>query len=233
MRELEEMIAIAKEHGVKVYVGYNKNVTKYVRLARQFAAKNPGSETTFIHNNAYKPSELGECFERNAEGMLKNMAIHELALLVTYYGVRADNIASVVADKEYSDMQTIGKYTDFAKVGWKITTKDGNSVSVYANRCGGSYSNAIVSVDGVEKFKSVTPDRALEAKCAQSAKKNPDWMPYFALQHDDYITLKSKVCSHILSDAPGYPEGIATIDIACEALKVAEMLTPILKKQLA
>jgi len=26
-----------------------------------------------------------ECFERNAEGMLKNMAIHELALLATYW----------------------------------------------------------------------------------------------------------------------------------------------------
>ena len=31
--------------------------------------------------------DLGECFERNAEGMLKNMTIHEIALLVSFYDV--------------------------------------------------------------------------------------------------------------------------------------------------
>ena len=52
----------------------------------------------------------------------RSQAVHELALLTTYYGVRADNIASVVADKEYSECLTLpgfsdGKdYTDFAKV---------------------------------------------------------------------------------------------------------------------
>ena len=32
-----------------------------------------GASITFIHNNAYTPTELGECFERNSEGILKNM----------------------------------------------------------------------------------------------------------------------------------------------------------------
>ena len=103
-------------------MGYNKNVTKYVTLAREFEvkirdhsftwfhpnnqpkaasptcsrglvgwlvgcqythtyarmpihfqAKTPGAVTTFVHNNAYKREELPECFERNSEGMLKNM----------------------------------------------------------------------------------------------------------------------------------------------------------------
>ena len=106
--ELEEMAAYAEDKGVAVYMGYNKNVTKYVTLAREFEAKTPGAVTTFIHNNAYGTDELGECFERNSEGMLKNMAVHELALLVTYYGVTADTIESVVADKEYSNCLTIG-----------------------------------------------------------------------------------------------------------------------------
>merc|ERR1712054_492323 len=122
-------------------MGYNKNVTPYVKKALEFERKTSGASTTFIHNNAYKTEELAECFERNAEGMLKNMAIHELALLVTFHGVKASNIAEVVADKEYSDLQTHGKLTD------------GSQVSVKANRCGGSYSNAVVSVDGVEKFR--------------------------------------------------------------------------------
>jgi MFS superfamily sulfate permease-like transporter len=42
-------------------------------------------------NNPYENTlaSLGECFERNAEGMLKNMAIHELALPVSFYEVSA------------------------------------------------------------------------------------------------------------------------------------------------
>lgn len=66
--ELEEMRAYAKEKGVSVFMGYNKNVTPYVRKALEAAKANPGSVTTYVHNNAYKESELPECFERNAEG---------------------------------------------------------------------------------------------------------------------------------------------------------------------
>uniref|UniRef100_A0A7S2XX34 Gfo/Idh/MocA-like oxidoreductase N-terminal domain-containing protein n=1 Tax=Fibrocapsa japonica TaxID=94617 RepID=A0A7S2XX34_9STRA len=223
--ELEGMAAYAAENGARVFMGYNKNVTKYVTLAREFEAANEGASTTFIHNNAYKPEELAECFERNCEGMLKNMAVHELALLVTYYDVSVDNIESVSWDEEYTSCQKIGDYTDFDKIGFTVTTKSGKTVSVKANRCGGSYSNAICEVGGSEAFKSVTPDAELEAVVATKQAANPDWMPYFFLQHDDYITLKERVSSHIAEGKEGYPDGIATIDIAIETLKVAEFLT--------
>merc|ERR1711988_1340518 len=202
-----------------------------------FARKQKGeTTTTYYHNNAYKPDGLPECFERNAEGMLKNMAIHELALLATYFGVTVDNIASVTPDEEFSDCLTLtgpsGKeFTDFAKVGFTVTTKDGGKVTVKADRCGsttGGGSIGIVSVDGVEKFRSITPDAALQEKCDALAKADPQMMPFFSLQHDDYITLKERATAHILSGAPGAPEGMATIEIALEALKVAEYLTPML-----
>ena len=54
-------------------MGYNKNVTPYVRKALEEAKKAPGSVTTYVHNNAYTEAELPECFERNSEGLLKNM----------------------------------------------------------------------------------------------------------------------------------------------------------------
>lgn len=139
--ELEEMMAYAKKKGVKVYVGYNKNVTKYVRLALEFQNSTPGASTTFVHNNAYQETELAECFERNAEGILKNMAIHELALLVTYYDVRVDTVSEVIPDKEYSRRLTLngptsGKaFTDFSRVGFTVTTKGGKTVTVRADRC--------------------------------------------------------------------------------------------------
>jgi len=239
VQELEEMKEYAASKGVPVYMGYNKNVAKYVRDALEFEQKTPGAATTFIHNNAYKEEELPECFERNAEGMLKNMAIHELALLATFYGVTVDNIKSVEPDTEYTNCITLdgpsGKsFTDFASVGFTVTTKNPpKSVTVKANRCGsteGGGSVASVSVEGVEKFQSVTPDKELKKICDKKAKEDPEMMPYFALQHDDYITLKERATAHILSGAEGAPEGMATIEIAVEALKTAEYLTPLLKE---
>ena len=216
-------------------------MTKYVTDA--LAAEKSlgaGATTAFYHNNAYQKHELGECFERNAEGMLKNMAVHELALLVTYYGVKGDNIASIDVDKKYSSCQTLrggdtgAPFTDFDAIGFTVTTTEGKTVSVYADRCGdaggGGYSEAIVSVNGEEKFRSMTPDDELKAVVASKQATNPDWMPYFHLQHDDYVTLKERVCAACLSGSR--PEGIATIDIAIETLKVAEYLTPTLRKEL-
>jgi hypothetical protein len=211
-----------------------------VLKALDFEKKTPGATTKFVHNNAYKEEELGECFERNAEGMLKNMAIHELALLATYYGVTVENIESVTPDAEYSRCLTLtgpsGKeFTDFAKIGFTVKTKDGKTVTVNADRCGsteGGDSKAIVSVDGKEVYRSVTPDDELKKVCDASAKADPEMMPYFFLQHDDYITLKERATAHILSGAPGAPEGMATIDIAVEALRCAEYLTPMLQAAL-
>ena len=48
------------------------------------------------------------------------------------------------------------------------------------------------------------------------------------MQHDDYITLKKLSTSHTIAEAAGAPEGMATLDIAIDALKVAEYLTPVL-----
>ena len=38
--------------------------------------------------------------------VLKNMAVHELALAVTYYGVTAESIASVEGDRSFSVCET-------------------------------------------------------------------------------------------------------------------------------
>lgn len=71
--ELQSMKEEAEAAGVEVLMGYNKNVCKYVSKTREFAAGVEGSHVTFVSNNAYENTaeSLGECFERNAEGMLK------------------------------------------------------------------------------------------------------------------------------------------------------------------
>jgi len=192
----------------------------------------PSAATTFCANNAYKREELDECFERNSEGMLKNMAVHELALLVTFYGVKLETIKSVTADKEFSICETRGAYTDFSAIGFTIETTEGKFVTVKSDRCGGSFNEAIVTVDGEEKFRSTTPDAELEKAVAAMEAASPGLMPYFYLQDEDYITLKERCCKHIVDGTAGTPPGIATIEIAIDTLKVAEYLKPELEKQL-
>jgi hypothetical protein len=99
----------------RVFVGFNKNVTPYVTKALAFAAETPNSHINFVHNNSYTKEELGECFSRNSEGMLKNMAIHELCLLVSFYDVRVDTVFKIEADKAKSEKLTINGVTDFGE----------------------------------------------------------------------------------------------------------------------
>ena len=236
--ELEQMMNEAADAGVEVLMGYNKNVCKYVRKTREYAETVDGSHVTFVSNNAYEntPESLGECFERNAEGMLKNMAIHELALLVSFYDVSVDNIAEVIADKEFSSMQTLkgpsgADFTDFDKIKFTIKTKNGKQVSVAADRCGGTDSYATVSdASGEEVFRYYMPDDEDKAHVKELEAKYPTAMPYFFTQDPDYITVKERVAKHTVDGQPA--EGVATIKIAVETLKVAEYLTPILQEQL-
>jgi len=237
--ELEAMRKTASERGVDVLMGYNKNVCKYVSKVRAHAETVENSHVTFVSNNTYENTaeSLGECFERNAEGMLKNMAIHELALLVSFYDVSVDNIESVTADKEFSSMQTLkgpsGKeWTDFDKIKFTIKTKTGKEVSVQADRCGGDTSYATVTdSSGAEVFRHSMPDEEDKANVSVLEAKYPGAMPYFFSQDPDYITVKDRVANLCANGVEA--TGVATIDIACETLRVAEYLTPTLREQLS
>lgn len=236
--ELEAMKKEAADADVAVLMGYNKNVCKYVTKTREFASTVDDGHVTFVSNNTYEPTaeSLGECFERNAEGMLKNMAIHELALLVSFYDVSVDNIESVTADKEFSSMQTLAgpsgkEWTDFDKIKFTIKTKTGKEVSVQADRCGGDTSYATVTNGaGEELFRHSMPDEDDKANVAVLEKKYPGAMPYFFSQDPDYTTVKERVAAFCATGEEA--KGIATVDIACETLRVAEYLVPILQEQL-
>lgn len=235
--ELQAMKEEAAKAGVKVLMGYNKNVCKYVTKAREYADANPGTHVTLVSNNAYEntPESLGECFERNAEGMLKNMAIHELALLVSFFDVTVENIESATADKSFSNCQTLkgpsGKeFTDFDKIKFTIKTKTGKEVSVQADRCGGDVSWAMVEKDGKEVFRHSMPDEEDKANVKTLEAEYPGAMPYFFSQDPDYITVKERVAAYCAKGEE--PTGIATIEVAVETLRVAEHLTPLFKEQL-
>ena len=237
--ELEQMRDKAKAAGVKVFMGFNKNVSSYLTLSQEYAKTAGKCDVTFLHNNNYQntETELAECFERNAEGMLKNMAIHELAILVTFYGVTVDSIEKVEANKEFSSCKTLkgpssGKdFTDFDKLKFKIVTKGGIEVNVAADRCGGDDSVGIITdaSSGKDLARYTMPDNDTVAAIDTLKAKYGNAMPYFFAQDPDYLKLKALVAQNCVDDSP--TDGVATIDVAVETLKVAEYLTPILQKQ--
>jgi len=244
LRELQEMKDLAERHGVKVYLGYNKNVTPYVQKAVQLSKQVKGSHVFFCHNNSYQPNDLPEVFTRNSEGMLKNMAIHELALLVTFFGVTVQTINTfkVNTNKLFSEKITIWKpgtqmpnpeyITDFSRVAFKITTYNGTVVSVMADRCGGNVSFAVVKDhygQEIEKFEFPSPEE--QTNIDRLVQANPDTMPYFFIQQDDYRELKNRVVNSVL-DGVGDAQGVATIAIGIEAMKLAEFATEQLNRAL-
>lgn len=240
--ELEQMKDKANNAGVKVFMGFNKNVSSYLTNSKAFATKYDGKcDIEFLHNNNYEDTEasLSECFERCAEGMLKNMAIHELAIAVTYFGVTVDNIDAVEANKDFSSCKTLigpvskKEFVDFDKLKFKIRTKTGIEVIIAADRCGGDDSVGIVtdSKSGEELCRYIMPDEGTVAAIPELKAKYGDAMAYFFAQDPDYLALKQLVTNNIIDGSPA--EGVATIDIALETLKVAEYLTPILQEKLS
>jgi hypothetical protein len=95
------------------------------------------------------------------------MAVHELCLAVTYYGVTAANIARVEVDRAFSCVEERGGRVDFRRLGFTLTTDAGASLAIRADRCGGNSSAAVVTAPGgAELFRAATPDAALEAEVA-------------------------------------------------------------------
>ena len=61
---------------------------------------------------------------------------------------------------------------------------------------------------------------------------SPPPPPLAHLTQLPHLILQERTSAHILAGKPGPPEGVATIDIAVEALKCAEYLTPLLTEAL-
>jgi hypothetical protein len=121
-------------------------------------------------------------------------------------------------------------WTDFDKIKFTIKTKSGNEVSVSADRCGGTDSFATVTKGDEEVFRYYMPDEEDEKLVKELTAKYPTAMPYFFTQDPDYVTVKERVAKHTVDGQPA--EGIATIEVAIETLRVAEYLTPMLQEQL-
>ncbi|KAJ1461682.1 hypothetical protein M885DRAFT_581705 [Pelagophyceae sp. CCMP2097] len=230
--ELKDLAALAAAKHVPVCMGFIKNLAPYFTRALTTAQAHPGALVTLVNFNDYTEANLGECFERNSEGLLQNMAIHELALAASFFGMTAKTVADVAVDSGACDLRTIGGLTDFVKVDFTLTNLDGTRLRIVADRCGGDNCAAVVSdADGGVVLQELMVDAAAASSVAARRAAHPTWITYLLAQEPHYAALKERCAEAFV--AGKVPDGVATIQVAVDALELAEYLTPILRAKLA
>ena len=235
--ELSDLRDLAASKQVPVFIGFNRNVSSYILDAVKLSRQTPNCHVFFSHCNSYEETSLTEVFSRCSEGLLKSMGIHELAALVTYFNVTVEKIEKFQVNPRLTQLVTLKKpgtstiaLTDFRSAAFKIKTKEDVSVSVLVDRTGGNTSFAMVK-DGtgneVQTFEYPTP---LAAKILEKKMRaDPQMMPYFFVQSEDFLELKRRIVKCVLDERES-AEGVATINIGVEALRLAEYATQELTK---
>lgn len=241
VEEMERMRALASAKGVRVYLGYNKNMGSYItktlaaeKCAQAALSQGQRVRMALVHMNAFGDMPLEELFKWNPEGMLRNQCCHEVALAITFWGLTAENISSVSVNKEKTNLSSAGGLEDFTQLSFVVETTHGQSIFFEADRFGGDWSAAGVQVldsagGVISKEMFVFPDGVEREKMAQRMEADPELAWYFAQQKDLYVdNLRSAVRSS-QGCADEQTSKLATIDTAVEVLRVAELLTSKLK----
>jgi len=211
---------------------------------RAVAAGEPVPRVTLEHCNEFEPGEPLRAFMRGpgGEGMLHNMCCHELALAVSLFGVTSGRVQRVTVAPDATELIELGDgRSDFAKVGFSLELADDGappragglgvrSLHFSADRCGGNFSRVRLGGEGGAAEESFClPDAAHKAWIEKAQAADPEIRPYFLQQAPDYLALKSAFLRHILTGAPGIPDGVVGLADAEETLRLADMLVPALK----
>ena len=156
--------------------------------------------------------------------------IHELALLVDFHGMCVDDITSIEFDPPLAPFKTcvrsLGGFLDFERLSVRLVNKEGNSVIVCADRCGSENATSLhLFNNNQEVFNACSPLLEELPKEITSNAKYAGSLDYLLTQWEDYITVKEQVAQWALSGKEGSPTGLATLNTAVEALKLAEVIT--------
>jgi transaldolase len=225
--ELEAMSNLAKEHGVRVFMGFNRNFSAYVKQLSKQATGTDLSKSKIVLGRCdiFNSDEaMDECFERNAEGLLANMLCHEIMVLMSYFQLKKSNIKQIEVDQAHCSREVRRGMTDFTKARFTITLHNGCQLSVWGNRAGGEFAEAVLSTPGQDDFRSFRPDASLATSSERLEKELPGCQAYFYLQDAEYADLKQSIFSHVLAGKPGSPPGVADIDSALEMMEVISMI---------
>lgn len=233
LEELDEMIQLAEEKGVTVMVGYSRNMGTYVTRGRAHAAELEASTgvrppVTLLHSNPWKDEDMAECFLRCQPGMLYDMACHDLAIAVGYYGLTADSYSDLTVDEDASVQTTHAGIEDFVRLSFSLQPRAGaDPISFVIDRQSGAFNGMEV---GGRRFLSGEPPLLFE---------NPlkDLSPHLAVQYDYYVEAKRVFFEALLAaplasprDTAVLPLGVPTMQVAREVMRLAERLTRELKE---
>lgn len=150
-------------NAVNVFMGFNRTIQphivsgcRYFSLSSKRCLSNDSTHGFHIrleHNNDFfrvpgpgRPG-LQDCFRQNPEGLLKNMAIHEIMVAVKFLGYRADNFKLDI-DRGFTELVEVedeggrptGR-TDFARVNFVMWPMVPEGSDDGGNNNGGSSGN--------------------------------------------------------------------------------------------
>ena len=231
VQEMDRMIKIAEENGVTVVVGYSRNVGTYVSRGREFPEKCEAATSTkpsvkLLHSNPWKDEDMAECFQRCQPGIMYDMACHDLAIAVAFYGLTADGYTDLNVDPTTSLQAMYGGIDDFVRLSFSLCPKAGkNPIHFMIDRQSGSFNG--MEVNG-RRFLCGEPPLLFE---------NPldDLSSHLAVQYDYYVEAKRILLTTFaasplsLKRAVELPLGVPTLKVAREVLLLAKKLTKELK----
>jgi hypothetical protein len=158
---------------------------------------------------------------RYPEGMISSMAVQELAVLVTLFGVKTNDIETFRVNTntlfserlQFYDENNGTTVTDLSRVAFKITTKDGKrSVSIMADRCGGIVSFAVVkSRAGKELQRFQSHDEHQVSMVQSELREDKEISHQFVIESEEYLELKRRVVKSILSSDSQRSLGLVSI----------------------
>jgi hypothetical protein len=147
--------------------------------------------------------------------------------------MRASNVVDVRLEAEGCEVATLGGITDLVKVDMTLVSSSGKTLRIVADRCATNGCSAIVRElrSGSELYRADMCGGPRQVACAKRQAAHPDWISYLLSQEVEYAQLKQTCAWHAV--AGSVPPGVASIETAIEALKLAEFLTPLITAKLA
>lgn len=183
---LDDIAQLAEKHQVDVVVGYNRNVSLHVRRALAFAKEREADKgtppsVTLLHGNPFCDKEMNEVFRRCRPGLFYDMACHELAIAVGFFGLTAAGYSELRVDKASSLQAVHGGITDFVRAAFSLRPAPGaEPIGFQIDRQAGSFNG--IDVDG-RRFLSGEPP-LLYTNPLQSLSS------HIALNYDQYVEAK-------------------------------------------
>ena len=131
---------MADEHKLAIALSFNRHVAHFALSVRDAMEHVTGDEchVKYTATNTYDPSELEECFSRNAEGIAKNMMIHELALAVDMHSCTVDKVQEIDIIRDETELLALGGHEDFKSLTVKLrmdSTAPLGGITIGVHRC--------------------------------------------------------------------------------------------------